>query len=128
MERMRGRGGVYGRGVFFLFWGGKLNVKKITKIKYNEGLRWPPFNNLHATTNQKHAGMMEGGWDRPRDRARTLGECNGNDEPLAEGNKDNDNKYGEDGDIPNDDNEYAVGVTVCVCVSGLRLRMGYCNA
>jgi hypothetical protein len=37
MERMPGQGGVYG-GVFFLFWGGKLNDKKITKIKYDKGL------------------------------------------------------------------------------------------
>jgi hypothetical protein len=85
-------------------------MKTITKKKYDEGLRWPPFNNLHATTNQKHAGVMEGEWDRPHDHARTLGEHDGNDKPLAEGNEDNDNKYGKDGDIPNDDNEYAVGV------------------
>ncbi len=53
---------------------------------------------------------MEGGWDRLRDRARTLGECDGNDKPLAEGNEDDDNKYGKDGDIPDDDDEYAVGI------------------
>ncbi len=38
---------------------------------------------------------MEGGWDRPRDRARTLRERDGNDKPLAEGDKDD-----------NDDDEY----------------------
>ncbi len=81
------------RGVFFLFQGGELNnEKKVTKIMYNEGLRWPPFDILHTTTNQKHAGVMEGGWDRPRDCARTLGERDGNNEPLAEGNNDNANK------------------------------------
>jgi hypothetical protein len=32
MERMRNQGGVYG-GVFFLFWGGKLNNKKHYKNK-----------------------------------------------------------------------------------------------
>jgi hypothetical protein len=85
-------------------------TKTITKIKYNEGLRWPLFNNLHATTNQKHAGMTEGGWDRPRDHARTLGECDGNDEPLAEGDKDDDDKYGKDGDIRNEVDKHAVGV------------------
>ncbi len=53
--------------------------------------------------------MTEGGWDRPRDRARTLGERDGNDKPLAEGDEDDD-EYGEDGDIPDDDDEYAVGV------------------
>ncbi len=51
MERMRGRGGLYGVGVF-LVRGGKLNDEKITEIKYDEGLRWPPFDILHATTDQ----------------------------------------------------------------------------
>ncbi len=41
--------------------------------------------------------MTEGGWDRPHDRARSLGEHDGNDE----GDEDNNNKYSEDGDIPN---------------------------
>ncbi len=85
-------------------------TKTITKIKYDEGLRWPPFDNLHAKTNQKHAGITEGGWDRPRDRARTLGERDGNNKPLAEGNKDDDNEYGKDGNIPDDNDKYAVGV------------------
>jgi hypothetical protein len=64
-------------GVFFFFRGGKLNYKKNTEIKYNEGLRWPPSDILHATTNQKHAGVTDGGWDRPRNRARTLEERDG---------------------------------------------------
>jgi hypothetical protein len=51
---------------------------------------------------------MEGGWDRPRDCARTLGERDGNDEPLAEGNNDVNNEYGKDGNIPNNDEEYAL--------------------
>ncbi len=38
---------------------------------------------------------MEGGWDRPHDRTRTLGERDGNDK----GDKDDDDKYGKDGDI-----------------------------
>jgi hypothetical protein len=54
--------------------------------------------------------MTEGGWDRPRDRARMLGERDSNNEPLAEGNKDDNNEYGKDGDIPNDNDEYAIGV------------------
>ncbi len=33
-----------------------------------------------------------------------------NDEPLAEGDKDDNNKYGKDGDIPDNDDEYTVGV------------------
>ncbi len=53
---------------------------------------------------------MEGGWDGLRDHARMLGERDGNDEPLAEGNNDNDNEYGKDGDIPNDDDKYVVGI------------------
>ncbi len=60
---------------------------------------------LHATTNQKHAGVMEGGWDRPHDRARTLGERDGNDE----GDEDDDDEYSENGDILDDDDEYAAG-------------------
>jgi hypothetical protein len=64
----------------------------------------------HATTNQKHAGMTEGEWDRSRNRARTLGERDGNDEPLAEGKEDNNNKYSKDGDISDDDDKYAVAV------------------
>ncbi len=72
-ERMRGQGGAKG-GVFFLFRGGKLNNNKNTKIKYIKGLGWPPFNILHATTNQKHVGVTEGGWDRMRNNARTLGD------------------------------------------------------
>ncbi len=54
--------------------------------------------------------MTEGGWDRPRDRARTLGEHDGIDKPLAEGDDDNNDKYGKDGDIPDDDDEYAIGI------------------
>jgi hypothetical protein len=34
-------------------------------------------------------GLTEGGWDRPHNRARTLGECDGNNE----GNKDDDKEY-----------------------------------
>ncbi len=45
---------------------------------------------------------MEEGWDRPRDRARTLRERDGNDEPLSEGNNDDNDKYDDNGDIPDD--------------------------
>jgi hypothetical protein len=37
MERMHGQGGVYG-GVFFLFWGGKLDDKKIQKLNTKKAL------------------------------------------------------------------------------------------
>ncbi len=53
---------------------------------------------------------MEGGQDRPRDHARTLEERAGNNKPLAEGNEDDNDNYSKDGDIPGDDDEYAIGV------------------
>jgi hypothetical protein len=108
MKRMRGRGELYGGGVFLIS-GRRIERKKNYKIKYHKGLRWPPFDILHATTNQK--GMTEGGWDGPRNCARMLGEGDGNNEPFAEGDDDDDNKYGKDGNIPDNDNdEYDVGV------------------
>jgi hypothetical protein len=60
---------------------------------------------FHATTNQKHAGVIEGGWDRPHNRARTLGERDGNDK----GDEDDDDEYGKDGNIPDDDDKYTGG-------------------
>jgi hypothetical protein len=39
-----------------------------------------------------------------------LGERDGNDQRLAEGEEDNNEEYGEDSDIPNDDDKYAAGV------------------
>ncbi len=56
--------------------------------------------------------MTEGGWDRLRDRARTLSERDGKNKPLVQGNNNDDVEYDEDGDIPNDENEYTVGLTV----------------
>jgi hypothetical protein len=56
---------------------------------------------LHTTANQKQVGVIEGGWNRLRDHARTLREHDGNGEPLAEGDDDDKDKYNEDGDIPN---------------------------
>ncbi len=37
-------------------------------------------------------------------------EHDGNNEPLAEGNDNDDNKYSKDGNIPDDDDKYAIGV------------------
>ncbi len=54
--------------------------------------------------------MTEGGWGRPRDCARTLGESDGNNKPLAEGDDKDDDEYGKDGNIPNNNDEYAVHV------------------
>jgi hypothetical protein len=39
-----------------------------------------------------------------------LGERDGNNDPLAEGDENNDDEYGKDDDIPDDNNKYAVGV------------------
>jgi hypothetical protein len=47
----------------------------------------------------------------PHDRARTLEEHDGNDEPLAECEEDDDDEYCKDGNIPNDDDKYAIGVS-----------------
>ncbi len=47
-------------GVFLLFWGSKLNDKKNTKIKYDKGLRWPPFDIL-SRNNQPETRRREGG-------------------------------------------------------------------
>jgi hypothetical protein len=50
------------KGVSCLFvQGSKLNKENNTKIKIQRGLRWRPFDILHATTNQKHVGMTERG-------------------------------------------------------------------
>ena len=64
-----------------------------------------PKRRKNATTNQKHAGLTEGGWDRLHNRARTLGECDGNNK----GNKDDDKEYSKDGNIPDDYDKYAGG-------------------
>ncbi len=64
-----------------------------------------PFNFFHVTTNQKHSGVTEGGWDRPHNHARTLGECDGN----KEGNKDDNKENGKDGNIPDNYDKYAGG-------------------
>jgi hypothetical protein len=37
-----------------------------------------------------------------------LGELDGNDKPLAEDDEDDDNEYGKDGEIADDNNEYAL--------------------
>ncbi len=39
-----------------------------------------------------------------------LWEHDSNNEPLAEGNNNNNDEYGKDGDIPDNNDEYAVGV------------------
>ncbi len=97
-------------GAFFLFRGGKLNSKKITKIKYYKGLRWPPFEILSCNNQPKTRGHDGGGMGYAAQPCKDIGKHDGNNEPLAEGNGGKDNEYGKGGDISNDDNEYAVGV------------------
>ena len=46
--------------------------------------------------------MTEGGWDRPHDRARTLGEHDGNNK----GNEDDDDEFSKDSNVPNDGDKY----------------------
>jgi hypothetical protein len=48
------------RGCFSDFGAANRTTRKITKIKYEEGVIWPLFDILQATTNQKQAGVMEG--------------------------------------------------------------------
>jgi hypothetical protein len=43
-------------------------------------------------------------------RAKMLGERDCNDEPLTEGNNDDDDVYDKDGNITNNNNKYAVGI------------------
>ncbi len=61
--------------------------------------------------------MTEGGWDRPHNHARTLREHDGSSKPLAEGDDNDDNEYKEDGNIPNNNDEYAIGLTVSMSPS-----------
>ncbi len=110
MERMHGLGGVYG-GCVFLISGWQIEQqKKLQKPNTTKALDGRRLIFCHATTNQKHAGVTEGGWDRPRNHARTLGERDGSNELLAEGDEDDNDEYGKDSDIPDDNDEYAVGV------------------
>ncbi len=73
--RMHGWGGVNGGGVISLFGVTNRRTKNYQNV-IQRGLRWPPFYILHATTNQKHSGTMEKGWDRTCNRAVMLGESN----------------------------------------------------
>jgi hypothetical protein len=48
-------------GVFFSFQGGELNDEKNYKIKYDKGLRWPPFNIFSLNNQPKTRGRDGGG-------------------------------------------------------------------
>ncbi len=58
----------------------------------------------------KIRGRDGGGWDRPHNCARTFGERDGNNKPLAESNDDDNDEYGKDGNIPDNVNKYAIGI------------------
>jgi hypothetical protein len=60
--------------VLFLCSGRQMEQQQKYKNKIQHGLRWPLFDILHATTNQKHADTMEKRWDRMRNRAVMLEE------------------------------------------------------
>ncbi len=53
---------------------------------------------------------MEGGWDRLCNHAGALEEHDGNDKPLAESNINDDDNYDRNGDIPDNNNKYTIGV------------------
>jgi hypothetical protein len=46
-------------GRYSIVWAIKVSKKKYNKNKTRPGLRLPPHNILHATTNQKHTGVTE---------------------------------------------------------------------
>jgi hypothetical protein len=64
---------------------------------------------FHATTNKKHAGVTEEGWDRMPDRAGTLREGNSIVLDLLSRSKLDPLKYAKEGNIANDNDEYAIG-------------------
>jgi hypothetical protein len=53
--------------------GGNLNDEKINEIIIYPGLRRPPNNLLHATTNQKQVPIMEESRERRRDNRGAWG-------------------------------------------------------
>jgi hypothetical protein len=61
-------------GGLFLCPGWQIEQQKNYKNKTSRGIRWPLFNILHSTTNQKHPGVMEKRWDRTREWVVMLGE------------------------------------------------------
>jgi hypothetical protein len=89
--------------------GRKIEQRKKYKNKVQRSLRWPTYNILHATTNQKHAGVTEGGWDRTRNWAKMVGERDFIVLGLLSAPKHEPSKYANEGDIANDNVEYAVG-------------------
>jgi hypothetical protein len=62
--------------VLFLCSGRQIEKQKKYKSKIWRGLRWPPFDILHATTNKKHVDVTEKRWDRTCNWVVILGEHN----------------------------------------------------
>ncbi len=77
-RRDDGEGARSGRNIWggrhAIVWGGKLSNKK-KKIKKRRGLKWLPIDISNATTNQKHAGIMEERKARRFDRGGVWGKC-----------------------------------------------------
>jgi hypothetical protein len=61
---------VYG-GVLSLHMGQQIEQQQKYKNNIWGGLRRLPFDIVHATTNLKHAGVTEGGWDTTCDQVGT---------------------------------------------------------
>jgi hypothetical protein len=68
------QGGACGDGVISLFGVANQTTEKLQN-KIQHDLIWLSFDILHTTTNQKHAGAMEKGWEKTRNWAVMLGEC-----------------------------------------------------
>jgi hypothetical protein len=70
-------------GVVSLLGAANRQQKKMTK-KIRRGLRWPPTNENHRTTNQKHAGVTkevkEGSCDRRGERGGSANRSFGGDQ------------------------------------------------
>jgi hypothetical protein len=108
MERTRRQGGVYG-GVLSLCLGWKIKQQQKYKNNTYHGLRWPPFDILHTTTNQKHAGVTGGGWDRTRDWVGMIGKWDSIVLGLLSTSKHDPSKYPKVGNIANNNDKYAIG-------------------
>ena len=72
-------------------WGGVVSSlgaanrqRKRMTMKIRHGLRWPPTNENHTTTNQKHAGatkeVKEGSCDRQGERGGSTNQSFGGDQ------------------------------------------------
>ncbi len=68
---------------------------------------------------------MEEGWNSPRNCARMSREQDANDKPLAEGNEDDNNKYGKDSNILDNSAPPAESIA-CSCPESQRASVPSC--